>query len=210
MTALVPLAVVGAALVAGRTPPKQVSGGRAAGIRTRKAPGGGAHAARGPGDVERPRSPCAGCGRCTSPRASRCRASSPSHPCGRGGRCRSRLVLLALFWSSSLASGRSPSHTPGIARRERPTAATADRDGSPTERRSPFRLLPVVRGPCSPPSPSSWWRRRRATGSAVTGTLPWLVGALQGLFAAQAVPAPCCCSWRAPADLAVVDRRIAR
>ena len=94
----------------------------------------------------------------------------------------SRLVLLALL-VFLLAVVVAVAH-PGIARRERPTAATAA-DEKPTERRSPFRLLPwcaavltalalVVVATTTATAP-------------VTGTLPWLVGALQGLFAGQAV-----------------------
>jgi hypothetical protein len=100
----------------------------------------------------------------------------------RSGGVPSRLVLVALL-VFLLAVVVAVAH-PGIARRERPTAATAA-DEKPTERRSPFRLLPwcaavltalalVVIATTSATAP-------------VTGTLPWLVGALQGLFAAQAV-----------------------
>jgi hypothetical protein len=75
----------------------------------------------------------------------------------RSGGVPSRLVLVALL-VFLLAVVVAVAH-PGIARRERPTVALA-RTRSP---QSGGALSASCRGarPCSPPSPSSWWRRRR-------------------------------------------------
>jgi hypothetical protein len=91
------------------------------------------------------------------------------------------LVLLALL-GFLLAMVAAVAH-PGIARRERPTTAGAVQEKS-GERRSPFRLLPW----CAVGLTALGLAVAATTAETapVTGTLPWMVGTLQWLFAAQA------------------------